>query len=113
MPAASANLLIDQGATFSATLKIVANTNVPIDLTGYTARASVRKNYSDDDALADFTVTIQSPATDGVLVMGLTATETAALSAVNGVYDVEIVSGSGVVTRVLQGKATISPEATK
>jgi hypothetical protein len=29
------------------------------------------------------------------------------------VYDIEITSGSGSVTRILEGKATVSPEVTR
>lgn len=113
MPAANFNILIDQGATFSQTLSLLTIARLPLDLTGFTARSKIRKNYTDEDPLATFTMTIESPATDGRITMSLSATITASIPATTAVYDVEIESGGGVVTRIMQGKAIISPEATK
>ncbi len=46
--------------------------------------------------------------------MLISATTTAALTApFSGVYDLELVSAGGVVTRLLQGAATVSPEVTR
>jgi hypothetical protein len=50
----------------------------------------------------------------GTITLSATATVTAALTApFSGVYDLELVSGGGVVTRLLEGSATISPEVTR
>ena len=45
--------------------------------------------------------------------ISLSATQTAALDAAHEyVYDVEITDSTGVVTRMIQGRATISPSIT-
>jgi hypothetical protein len=49
----------------------------------------------------------------GVITLSLTATETAALAAGRYVYDLEMVSSGGLVTRLLEGVATVSPEVTR
>jgi len=49
----------------------------------------------------------------GVITLSLTATETAALAAGRYVYDLEMVSSGGVVTRLLEGVVTVSPEVTR
>jgi hypothetical protein len=49
----------------------------------------------------------------GVITLSLTATETAALAAGRYVYDLELVSSGGVVTRLLEGVVTVSPEVTR
>jgi hypothetical protein len=50
----------------------------------------------------------------GTITLSATATVTAALTApFSGVYDLELVSGGGVVTRLLEGVATVSPEVTR
>jgi hypothetical protein len=41
----------------------------------------------------------------GTITLTISATDTAALTAGRGVYDLELVSGSGIVTRLLQGVA--------
>jgi hypothetical protein len=49
----------------------------------------------------------------GVITLSLTATETAALAAGRYVYDLEMVSSGGQVTRLLEGVVTVSPEVTR
>jgi hypothetical protein len=49
----------------------------------------------------------------GVITLALTATETAALAAGRYVYDLELVSSGGQVTRLLEGVVTVSPEVTR
>jgi hypothetical protein len=49
----------------------------------------------------------------GVITVSLTATETAALAAGRYVYDLEMVSSGGLVTRLLEGVVTVSPEVTR
>ena len=44
--------------------------------------------------------------------MPVTEAQTRALSGVY-YYDLEVVSGASVVTRLLQGKASVSPEVTR
>ena len=49
----------------------------------------------------------------GTITLTISATDTAALSAPqNGVYDLELVSGS-TVTRLVQGTFLVTPEATR
>ena len=49
----------------------------------------------------------------GVITLSLTATETAALTAGRYVYDLEMVSSGGQVTRLLEGICTVTPEVTR
>lgn len=56
-------------------------------------------------------ITIQ-PATGQILVHA-TATQTGAIVAGDYVYDLEITSPAGIVTRLLQGRATVSPQVTR
>jgi tRNA threonylcarbamoyladenosine modification (KEOPS) complex Pcc1 subunit len=51
--------------------------------------------------------------TAGTISLTISATDTAGLTAGRGVYDLELVSGSGIVTRLLQGVATISRNVTR
>ena len=54
-----------------------------------------------------------SPATAGLIDSSLTATETSAIKAGYYVYDLEITSSSGIVTRVLEGKVHMKPGVTR
>ena len=54
--AALANLLIDQGASFSSTITVFNSDDTVFDLTGFTGASQVRKSYSSSSASATFTV---------------------------------------------------------
>lgn len=105
---------VDQGSTWNVQITIATNA-VAWDLTGYTARMKVRPTV--DSA----TVTLSLTDTDGItlggaagtVVLNRSATVTAALVAGSYVYDLELVSGGGVVTRILQGPFVVSAEVTR
>jgi hypothetical protein len=109
------HLTIDQGTTYSLSITVSdANAN-PLDLTGYTLRAQMRKSYGATSYTA-FTVTAAADPTTGELTISLTAVQTSALKAGRYVYDIEIVSpvvDGSVVTRVLEGIITVTPEVTR
>jgi len=114
------DLIIDQGADVAIELNLVEQDGSVKDLTGHSAAAKMKRNYNSTDSaeVIDFTATIADPATDGVLILSLTNTQTEALSSRGRyVYDVEISyqdSGDNtIVERVLQGKIQISPSVTR
>ena len=121
MPAAKLNLQIEQGTTWKHALQLkqpalLGQAAQPVNLGGYSARMHVRAELPSTVVLVELTssngrITI-TPAT-GELMLTLSAAETAALSFEAAVYDLEIVSAGGEVTRVLQGKVTLSLEVTR
>jgi len=111
------DLTIDQGTDVAIEIYLVNPDGTKKDLTAHTAAASMATRY---DAPAGekiaFTAAIGSPATDGIVNLSLTNTESQALNPKKRyVYDVEISVGSDpvVVERVLQGKITVSPSVTE
>jgi tRNA threonylcarbamoyladenosine modification (KEOPS) complex Pcc1 subunit len=81
---------------------------VAINLVGYTARMQVRSTLESAEALIELTTAngrIALGGSAGTITLTISATDTAALTAGRGVYDLELVSGSGIVTRLLQGVA--------
>lgn len=89
---------------------------VVANLTGYSARMHIRKNVNDATAL--FTMTdanskIVIDALNGKLTFLLTAAETDAVTQENYKYDLEIESGAGVVTTILEGDFIFTDEATQ
>ena len=105
------NLTVDQGADFSALIDIADSTGNILNLTGYTVAGQVRKNY-DSTAYTQFGATV-SNATGGVITILLTDTQTRSMTAGRYVYDVEITSSGGEVTRVLEGQVEVTPEVTR
>ena len=71
----------------------------------------MRKHY-DSTAFTAFTGTV-SNANLGLITISLTASQTNALVAGRYVYDVEITSGAGVITRVLEGQLEVTPGVTR
>ena len=109
---AVANLYIDQGSTFSTTVYVKNDDETAFDLTAHTAAGQIRKSYSSSTAV-DFTLEIADPATLGQINASLTHAQTGALEEGRYVYDIEVTSASGTVTRVLEGIITVSPQVTK
>jgi hypothetical protein len=108
--AAVANLSIDQGATFTSDVTVKDINGEVFDLTGFTAVAKLAKGYASTRTRTTITTTFAADRTTGVLTISLTANQTAALDPERYVYDVEITSASGVVTRVVEGIITVRPE---
>jgi len=108
--ATKANLVVDQGATYSTSITITDDNDNIYDLTGYTGAAQMRKHYTSSNATS-FSVSLDS--TLGVVTLALTATQTANLTAGRYVYDVEITSSSNVVSRILEGIVTVTPNVTR
>lgn len=112
------DLTIDQGTDVAIEIYLVNPDGSVKDLTGYSVAASMAPRY-DAPALEKvaFTAAVGSPATDGIVNLSLTNTQTNVLNAKKRyVYDVEIAvddNGSTVVERVLEGKITITPSVTE
>ena len=105
------NIVIDQGADYSVSIDVTDTDGDTIDLSGYTAAGQIKKTYSSSTAV-DFTVSIASPASAGILDVGLSNTQTNAMKAGRYVYDIEITNSGGVKTRVLEGQVEITPGVT-
>jgi len=110
------NITINQGATFELTITWKDSAGTAINLDGYTARMQVRETYSSATSIVSLTngagITLGGAA--GTVAIVISATTTTALTApFSGVYDLELVNAAGVVTRLLQGAATVTPEVTR
>lgn len=109
------NIICPQGSTFSQQLTYSINT-IPIDLTGYTARMQVREKYT--STKKDLTLTTENGGLTlggaaGTININVNATTTAALHAKEYVYDLELVSSSNIVIRLIEGKFIVTPEVTR
>lgn len=108
--ATKANLVIDQGTTYSTSINITNEQDEIIDLTGSTGSAQIRKHYTSSNAVS-FSVTID--ANNGIVTLGLSANQTGAMTAGRYVYDVEMTDSANVVSRILEGIVTVTPQATR
>jgi hypothetical protein len=109
--AVTSNLIMDQGSDFTVTINYNDQDGTAKDLTGYTARSQMRKSYYSTSATS-FTANISDP-TNGEITMTLSSNTTANVKAGRYVYDLEVVSNTNVVTRVIEGIVTVMPEVTR
>ena len=86
-----------------------------VSLASFTARMQIRTT-------ADATSTLESLVsptdivlddTNHTITITISATDTAAYTFTSAVYDLELVSGSGVVTRLLEGNVSVVSEVTR
>lgn len=101
---------MDQGATFSTVITLTDRDNNIIDLTNYTGAAMMRKTYTSSNSHS-FAVALSN--TTGTVTLSMNANSTANVSAGRYVYDLELTDGSSVVSRVLEGIVTVSPNVTR
>lgn len=88
----------------------------PVNLTGFTARMQIRETVESTTVLHSLTtenggITLGGAA--GTIALTISATDTAAFTFDTAVYDLEIISGSGVVTEVMSGTVTLGDEVTR
>ena len=111
MAAGTYNFVLDQGATFSRQLTVKDNGSV-MNLTGYSVASKMRSTHDSSTVVGTFTCTV-SNASGGIITVAMTSSVTAAIEEGIYVYDLEITSGAGIVTRLLQGEITVNPEVTR
>lgn len=108
--AIKANIVVDQGSTFSTSINLTDADGDVIVLDNYSGAAQMRKHYTSSNSVS-FSVGIE--ANTGVVTLGLTATQTAAITAGRYVYDVELTDSSNNVSRIIEGIVTVTPNVTR
>lgn len=108
------NMVCPQGSTFDSELTYSID-DVPVDLTGYTARMQIRESHTSKTAKATLTtensaITVSE---DGTIHIVMSASQTGGMVAKQYVYDLELISPSNIVSRLLEGKFIVTPEVTR
>lgn len=104
------NIVIDQGSDYEFKVNVENLNNVPADLTGYTAEAQMRKYYTSSKSY-NFEATVE--ANTGMVVLAMSANTSSRITPGRYLYDCELTSEEGVVTRLIEGIVTITPQVTK
>lgn len=115
MPAGYYDILCEQGATFQRVFTWKDKVGELVPLAGYTARMQVRRFVTDTAPVISLTTEngrISLPSA-GKIHVTLDAATTAGLQKMDAVYDLELISSAGVVTRLLRGKFIVDPEVTR
>jgi len=108
------NMVCPQGSTFQKTLTYIIN-DVPVDLTSYTARMQIREKHSSTAVIVQIDSLIGGIAlgAGGTIDLVIQSAVTEDFIAKEYVYDIEIISSTGVVTRIIEGKFIVTPEVTR
>src|SRR5208337_326638 len=107
--ASRANIVIDQGTTFSTILNLTDQYSDPFLLSGYTASAQIKRWYTSINSVA---LSTSINATSGQLTLSLTANQTGNMYPGRYVYDVQLVDSLNNVSRLIEGVATVTPAVT-
>jgi hypothetical protein len=108
------NITAYQGADFDRTFTITQG-GTALNLSGYTSAMQVREAADSTAYLLSLTSSsgITLGGTAGTIAVAITSAQSSAISAGSYAYDLEITSGAGQVTRLLEGAFTVSGNVTR
>jgi len=116
MPTTKYDITVQQGATFILSIQARDSTGAILSLVGFTGDMQVRKSASDGTILmeastANGRLTINGPG--GVVTISVPAATTDAMTWESGVWDCEVTGPTGIIYRIAEGFAALSPEVTR
>lgn len=104
------NLTINQGETFYYTFHVTQPNGDDLPLSGYSAVSQLRQWYTSSTSYPFVATVITS---NSSIQLYMSAPDTLAIEDGRYVYDVDMTSPAGQVTRVAEGIVTVRPTATK
>ena len=107
--AIKSNLTVDQGANFLYNVYLIDANGTSIDISGYTGNCQIRKTYT---STTYNTMNVAVTGASGLISLTMNSTVTANLTSTRYVYDLEL-SSNNVVSRILEGTITVSPQVTR
>ena len=103
------NIIVNQGCTFEKVITAQNSASGNVTISSGTCAAKMRQSYYSSNNITALTTAVAG----SNVTISLTATQTAAVSPGNYVYDVEYTqSDTTTIERVAEGIITISAEAT-
>jgi len=129
MAAGRYSFVIEQGATVDFQIAYTDSNGTPVDLTGYQARMQIRPSVGSNEVYITLSSSLDpcgtglnlsgsnsiNPPTSGTIGIYVSAISSSQLDFTQGVYDLELATGSGdcyVVTRILEGEVRLSRNVT-
>jgi hypothetical protein len=108
--AAYVELYMDQGTTFNNVINITDDvTNAVVNVSGYTITSQMRRSYYSANATSNIVCTITSAA-NGEITMSMASANTANIKSGRYLFDVKTIDTSNVVSRILEGIITVTPQ---
>jgi hypothetical protein len=129
MAAGRYSFVIEQGATVNFQIAYTDSTGTPVNLTGYQARMQIRPTVDSNTVYITLSSSLDpcgtglnlsgsnsiNPPASGTVGVYISAASSSQLNFTQGVYDLELATGSGacyVVTRLLEGEVRLSKNVT-
>lgn len=110
------DIVADKGAVLNRSVALKSARRQPVDITGYTGRMHIRETISSTEIIEAQTtennrLKVNGP--EGEILITIPAIEMETVDAGDYVYDLEIESPEGEVTRVIHGTFEVRPEVTR
>ena len=108
------NITVWQGADYDKTFTVTQG-GTALNFTNYSARMQVREAADSTAYMLSLTngSGITLGGTAGTIAVAITNAQSSAISAGSFAYDLELVAGTGTVTRLLQGSFTVIGNVTR
>jgi hypothetical protein len=104
------NYTLEKGTDFETELNLTEDDASPLNLTGYTGSAKIRK-YPTSSKYKSFTITFINRE-QGRVKISLSSTQTTGLLAGRNYYDMFLTDGNGKVRKVIEGNIIVNESAT-
>lgn len=105
-----ANIVIDQGTDYSTTIDILDDNDEAIDISSYSGESFIRKHYS---SLTYYSFDDVNCYANGTVELIMTSNTSASIPAGRYVYDCKLNNGANVISRIVEGILTVTPQVTK
>lgn len=109
---AYAELTIDQGTTFTASIDLALDDGTAINVATSTFTSQIRKSYYSSNPTANLTISILDQA-NGKIALSLNAAQTANIKAGRYLYDVKMTNSSNTTSRLIEGIVTVTPQISR
>ena len=122
MAAGQYSFTIEQGATLVKQFTYKDTSGTVVDLNGFTASMQIRSSVDSDIKIADFNnhnsgslriLPTTGSSASGTIELHINHTSSSLYTFDQAVYDLEIESTGGTVTRLLQGRIKLSKNVTR
>jgi hypothetical protein len=108
------HLRINQGETFQLAVPVLDPNGSNVNLSGMTARGQIRTHAASPTVLYEWSTGANNLAFSGNdVVITVPAATSSAWTWRTAQYDLELVDGSGNVTRLVEGHVIVHPEITR
>jgi len=109
---------IDKGSDVAIEIHLIDKAGEAKDLVNHQISAKMKKNYNSDSAeTTNFNAIVVSPASQGIVTLGLDNSQTEALKPGKYVYDVEMSfvdsDSNTIIERILEGRIVVTPSVTR